>query len=185
VPQEPINWLEKVLLPTSIIAISIFIVSIFIKLPITPAIFMILAGCLHLIRMTTWSTFKTINVPLLWSLHASYAFMGCGLIVLGLSYYSNTLPFATALHLITIGGIGLMIISMMSRVSLGHTGRLLIVKPPVIFAFIMIICAALLRFTLSLTGYPLIAWIISALLWVIAFAIFFFAYWPVLSAPRQ
>ncbi|MFD2166353.1 NnrS family protein [Thalassotalea euphylliae] len=184
-PQEPLNWLEKILLPTSFIGISIFIAGQFVPLPITPAVFMILAGSLHLIRMTTWSSIHTLNVPLLWSLHLSYAFMGLGLIALGLSYSIDALTFSTALHIITLGAIGLMIISMMSRVSLGHTGRLLQVKPQIVIAFLLMIAATVLRFGLSIAGHPFEAWIASASLWVISFSIFFFTYWPVLSAPRQ
>lgn len=184
-PKAPKLWVEKALLPISLIGISIFIVGNFVELPFTPAAFMVLAGSLHLVRMSTWSSLKTTKVPLLWSLHISYALMGLGLVALGLSYQFEALQFSTALHLITLGAIGLMIIAMMSRVSLGHTGRLLHVKQQITIAFALVILAAILRFSLSLTGHPFEAWITSAVLWVVSFTIFFFTYWPVLTAPRQ
>lgn len=184
-PNGPVNWLEKLLLPLSLIGMTIFIVGYFVPLPISPAVFMIITGSLHFVRMTGWSSFKTHSVPLLWSLHISYGFMAIGLITLGFSYFIRSLQFSTALHLITLGAIGLMIISMMSRVSLGHTGRLLEVKPQVVLAFIFMVIATLLRFFLSQIGYFIEAWLISASLWIFSFTIFFFTYWPVLTAPRQ
>ena len=183
--KDSLPWLEKSLLPVAISGISVFILGYFITLPFTPAALMILAGMLHLIRMTRWSSATTLSVPLLWSLHISYALMALGLIALGLSYQVAILSFSSALHLITLGAIGLMIIAMMSRVSLGHTGRMLVVKPQIVIAFLCLITAALLRFVLPILGLPLEAWVFSAVLWVIAFSIFFITYWPVLTAPRQ
>lgn len=183
--KDSIVWLEKALLPISILGISVFIIGYFLEIPLTPAVFMITAGCLHLIRMTRWSSVKTVSVPLLWSLHLSYAFMGIGLISLGLSYHVASLQFSAALHLITVGAIGLMIIAMMSRVSLGHTGRLLKVKQKIVVAFTLIVLAAISRFLLPHLGLSFEAWIVSAACWVIAFFIFFINYWPVLTTPRQ
>lgn len=184
-PQVPIRWLEKALLPVSVTGITVFIAGGVIDLPVTPAPLMMLAGTLHLVRMTRWSGPKTLHIPLLWSLHVSYAFMGLGLFLLGLSYHFALIPFSSALHLVTIGAIGLMIISMMSRVSLGHTGRPLEVKPLNVVAFALLIVAALVRFFLPMLGHPVAAWVVSASLWIASFTFFFFTYWPVLTKPRH
>lgn len=98
--KEPIAWVEKILLPVSITGIALYLLSKFVDIPISPALFMIIAGMLHLIRMTRWSSFHTSNVPLLWSLHFSYFFMGAGLICLGASYFVSWLTFSSALHVI-------------------------------------------------------------------------------------
>ena len=184
-PKQPLPWLEKSLLPVAIIGIIIFMTGQFISLPITPALFMLTAGSLHLIRCARWSGGKTLNVPLLWSLHLAYLLMSLGLIALGLSYLTPAIQFSAALHLITIGAVGLMIIAMMSRVSLGHTGRALVTKRRINLAFVLVTGAAFIRFTLPHFGYALLSWQLSALLWVIAFSLFFFTYWPILTKPRQ
>ena len=183
--QTPMVWAEKIQLPLTVTCLVVFITSLFELLPFSPAILLIVTGGVHLIRMKTWSSLSTYTIPLLWSLHSAYAFMGLGLSALGLSYYIDTLLFSNALHLITLGAIGLMILAMISRVSLGHTGRKLNVKPQITAAFICLVGATLLRFTLTLTGHAFIGWALSAALWVASFTIFFFIYWPVLSAPRQ
>ncbi|WP_245961424.1 NnrS family protein [Thalassotalea euphylliae] len=184
-PTQPLPWLEMALLPVAIAGITIFILGQFISLPITPALFMLSAGILHLVRCARWSGRKTLNVPLLWSLHLAYLLMSLGLIALGLSYLTPMVQFSAALHIITIGAIGLIIIAMMSRVSLGHTGRALITKRRINLAFYLVAAAALIRFILPHLGYTLLSWQLSALLWGIAFSLFFFTYWPILTKPRQ
>lgn len=184
-PKSPYQWIEKALLPVSFIGAMVFISSHFIELPFTPAALMIVAGVMHLLRMMNWSSAKTLSVPLLWSLHISYGLMAIGLITLGLSYIISGLTFSAALHLITIGAIGLMILAMISRVSLGHTGRKLSAAPLIVIAFYALIASTLCRFLLSLAGFFIEAWVSSAVLWIISFTFFIFIYWPVLTAPRH
>jgi uncharacterized protein involved in response to NO len=89
------------------------------------------------------------------------------------------------LHVITVGGIGLMILSMMSRVSLGHTGRPLQPKPIVNGAFFALAAAALARVVLPFFDLALLGWLSSAALWLLGFGIFIGVYWPILHAPKQ
>lgn len=182
-------WIETLILPIGITGIAIFILGYFIQLPFTPAAIMILSGFLHLLRFSFWKTIKTYKVPLLWSLHISYLFMGLGLILLGLSYFdlsviNISIPFSNALHMITIGAIGLMIFAMMSRVSLGHTGRVLVLNKALVLAFILIILTVFIRVLLPLFNFTQLAWDLSALLWVCSSLIFIFVYSPILFAKR-
>ena len=87
--------------------------------------------------------------------------------------------------MITLGAIGLMILSMMSRVSLGHTGRLLVVRSVISLAFLLMLMAAISRFVLSVFNLHPLAWVVSACLWSIAFALFCVVYFPILTQPRQ
>jgi uncharacterized protein involved in response to NO len=89
-------------------------------------------------------------------------------------------------HLLAIGSVGGMILAMMSRVSLGHTGRPLEVPFYLAVAFALIFIAALVRAFLPLldAALTLSAWRLSALLWIIAFALFLVRYVPVLTQPR-
>jgi len=176
--------IELLLLPTAVISILVFILGHFIELPFTPAILMMLVSGLHFIRLGRWRSINTLAVPLLWSLHLAYFFMALGLFLLGLSYFQLGLTFSSALHLITIGAIGLMILSMMSRVSLGHTGRLLQPSKSIRFAFGLMVFAAIVRALLPLFNLPVLAWQLSTLLWCFAGGIFIRIYWPILSAEK-
>ena len=177
--------LEWGLLLSSIIAVASFISSRFVQLPYTPGTLMILVASLHLMRLGFWRTAATFSVPLLWSLHIAYLLMAIGLLLLGVSYFTTAISFSAALHLITIGGLGLMTLAMMSRVSLGHTGRALDTRKIVNWAFISMIAAAISRAVLIYWLSPVTAWTLSALLWLVAMLIFLFVYWPILTSPRQ
>nr|WP_036792738.1 NnrS family protein [Photobacterium kishitanii] len=150
------------------------------------AIVYIIAAVTNLIRFCRWRSNKAIRVPLLWSLHAAYLSLILGLAWLGGSYLNNNMSSTIGIHLIAIGGIGAMILAMMARVSLGHTGRKLQVGRWMTIAF-MSLFGSLLTRTLLVVLMPisvLDAYVISAILWVIAFTIFTVIYFPVLTRAR-
>ncbi|WP_352284609.1 NnrS family protein, partial [Pseudoalteromonas sp. Q18-MNA-CIBAN-0097] len=83
------------------------------------------------------------------------------------SFYSSAIQFKDALHLITIGTIGMMILAMMTRVSHGHTGRTLAIPHYMAVAFAFLLVAAITRSLLPFIIGPHLAWQISALLWLV------------------
>jgi len=176
--------IERLLLPIAILGIIVFLAGYFVTLPFTPATLMILSSLLHFARLSRWRSLSTLRVTLLWSLHLAYFFMSLGLFLLGLSYFDLGITFSSALHLITVGAIGLMILSMMSRVSLGHTGRLLQPNKMVSVALIAMSLAALARTFLPLFELPLLAWQLSTVLWCFACTIFIKIYWPILTTAK-
>ncbi len=178
-------WLDKLLPLTTVCGIIIFFSGYFLSLPFTPAAMLILAGSLHILRLYYWDPLSTYKVPLLWSLHASYLALGAGLILLGASYFTEALRFADALHLITIGTIGGMIIAMIARVSLGHTGRALQPHTLMSIAFGLILFGAITRFVLPLLQQAQWGWNLSAFAWIVAFSIFLWHYTPILFKARQ
>jgi len=193
---DPINtppWITPLLTSTSILGVLVFFSSAFISLPFSPAILMITSGLLHLVRQSYWRSFSTLDIALLWSLHLAYFALGLGLILLGLSYFpeiistyfSGSITFSDALHLLTIAAMGLMIFAMMCRVSLGHTGRELAPSKLVSWIFTLIILSALTRtFVPILTSQPLLAWNISAFSWLVAGLIFIRIYVPILTTKK-
>lgn len=183
---KPIVWLDYTVLILSLMGISLFALSGFYTLPVSPSYIMLCIGTLHLIRSSRWCNFKLFSIPLLWSLHISYYFMALGLIAMGLSYFDLPLSITLSqgIHMITLGAVGLMILSMMSRVSLGHTGRMLQPKPAITFAFILMVLATIARGALPTFGYFIGAVWISALLWCLAFCIFIYVYLPILTKAR-
>jgi uncharacterized protein involved in response to NO len=151
-----------------------------------PLTLLCLAGsAIHTVRLAHWQGWKTRSVPLLWSLHLSY--LCIPLAMLGLAMVGGE-PVASKsfIHLLAIGSIGGMILTMMSRVSLGHTGRPLETPGYLTAAFSMVFAAALIRAFLPLLDISLTlwAWRVSAVLWIIAFSLFLIHYVPVLTQPR-
>ena len=184
-PAESIPLVEKLMMPLSSVAIATYAFSYLITMPIIVGITLIILGVVQLIRMSGWHSLKTTKVPLLWSLHISYSAMALGLILMGVSYFIHHITFSSGLHLVTIGAMGLMILAMMSRVSLGHTGRKLEVKTIISVSFMFLIAAALARVIMPLVGMHLLGWSVSAILWCLAFVCFLLVYTPILFAPRQ
>ena len=179
------SWVTPLLLVTSISGISVFFVGQFISLPFTPAALMICAGILHILRLSFWHSKATLSQPLLWSLHLSYLSLAIGLLLLGSSYLHTFILFSDALHMITIGAMGLMIIAMMSRVSLGHTGRRLQPSKWVALSFALLFSAAIARVFLPMLGHIQLAWDLSALAWMLAGCIFLVIYAPILAKARK
>jgi uncharacterized protein involved in response to NO len=177
--------LDALVLATSLIGLLSFLASAFTSTFIPPSWLMMAAGLLHLVRLAQWDSWATRSNPLLWSLHMSYFCLGTGLILLGLSDYITQLTFAEALHVIAMGSIGGMILAMISRVSLGHTGRPLQASTGMALAFLLVFIATLSRLALSLMNYTQEAWLLSGVLWISAFSIFIVSFYPILTRARR
>jgi uncharacterized protein involved in response to NO len=125
-------------------------------------------------------------VPLLWSLYIGYAALTLGFLIKTLSIWGDIAP-SLATHTFAVGGVGIMTLAMMSRVTLGHTGRD-VFNPPkmVIPIFLLIIAASISRVFLPILNADLyLIWIgTSQVLWIVAFTIFSFVFIPQLIKPR-
>ena len=141
---------------------------------------------LHAIRLTGWYSHKIWQKPLLWILVLAYGFIISGFALKAVELHLN-LPAFLSVHAFTVGGIGLISIGMMSRVSLGHTGRDVFNPPAIVFwSFLAVTSAAIVRVIFPLFNMDLyIYWIaISQVLWMVAFVIFVFLYSPMLLSAR-
>jgi uncharacterized protein involved in response to NO len=149
----------------------------------------IIAGALallHGVRLSGWYSHKIWNKPLVWILITAYASLIAGFALKTAAFYLDISPFLSV-HAFATGGIGLLTIGMMSRVSLGHTGRNIFEPPKLIFwSFSILLLAAIIRVIFPLFSMDLyIYWIaISQALWITAFAIFIFLYAPMLMSAR-
>lgn len=182
--QNKTPLLDKWLLSLSAFGTVWFITDFFVQLPLKAGWLILLVGSLHLLRLSFWTPWKIWAAPLLWSLQLAYLALALGLILLGISDLTQLLVFKDVLHLLSISAMAGMILAMMARVSLGHTGRVLQVGKMITLAFALLLLAGPVRILASLAGFPLLLWQVSALLWLCAFAIFLWFYWPVLIQPR-
>jgi uncharacterized protein involved in response to NO len=176
--------LTKLLIITALINNIYAFLYPFFEFALVPGVIMICLGVLQLIQLYHWDPKASLKVPLLWSLHLTYALLGIGFICLGASYFTDLIRFADALHVIGIGAIGGMILAIMSRVSLGHTGRLIQSSPLMSVAFILMFLAALTRVLLPSLGLTMLGWQLSAALWIAAFLLFIFHYSNILIRQR-
>jgi len=145
-----------------------------------------IAAAVHAIRLAGWYTRKLWSVPLLWILHLGYAWIALGFALLALSAAGLSAAAFSALHAFTAGGIGVLTLGMMARVSLGHTGRMLEPAPLMTLAFVAVNLAALIRVALPLF-FPAAhaqGMAVSGLVWMAAFGLFAAIYTPILLRPR-
>lgn len=144
-----------------------------------------LSCAIHALRMRRYHTLQALKEPLLWILHAGYAWLVLGLGLLSLSGFS-LLETKAVIHALTAGCIGSMILGMICRVTLGHTGRELKVGALTTFSFFVIQMAALVRvFGPLLVPEQTIVWIVgSAFVWTFCFAAYLFVYSKMLFSAR-
>lgn len=181
----PLKWLE-ILALTSLFLIFVFFIAGLTKYNLVLGLLCAVSALLHFYRIMRWRPWLTVKVPLVWVLHFTIMFIPIGLSLMALHFLFDLVAFSTALHSLTVGAIGGMILAMMSRVSLGHSGRPLTVPPIMVFAFLSIIIAALLR-SLAVAFLPLYTaelWLFSGLFWCSAFACFVWVYLPILGRQR-
>lgn len=184
----PIVALEWLALIPLWIYIVLSIVDTFFTIPtIILAALLLIAGFANLVRFLRWRPWVTLKVPLVWSLHCAFAFIPLGLIAFGISLLEPSLiQSLAAIHLLTTGAMGSLIMAMMARVSLGHTGRALEIRPIIVWAFILIVLAGAIRSILPMLmpQLSLLSYQIGGVLWVVSYGIFVFVYLPILSKPR-
>lgn len=140
-------------------------------------------GLGHIVRFARWYGNKIWRVPLLWSLFLAYAWLMLAYIAMGawhLKFLSQSSP---VLHALTVGAMSGLIIAMMARVTLGHTGRALIPPKLMTIAFVSINIAAAIRVFGVQYDYVLALWLTS-FAWMISFALFIYFYGPMLVKPR-
>ncbi len=141
---------------------------------------------LYSVRLIGWYTSGIWKKPLLWSLYLAMLFIVVGFLLFALSVYAG-IPKFLAIHAFAYGGIGVMTMSMMARVSLGHTGRNINEPPEMVkYMLALLLVGAVFRVFL-----PMIApdnyliWIVSSqLIWLIAFIMFVISYAPMLIKIR-
>lgn len=149
------------------------------------ALLFITTSAIHAIRVFRWKFSVTLSTPLVWSLHVSYWCIVVGLLMFGLSQITYLVSHSQAIHTLTVGAMATMILSMISRVSLGHTGRLIVVGKTMSIAFIAIILAFIVRvFGIYFIANYSHVLSLTVSLWVIGFGCFVVVYTPILLAPK-
>ncbi|WAT26133.1 NnrS family protein [Pseudomonas sp. GXZC] len=180
---KPWPWLDHLLLGGSIL-VALLYASGWALMP--NLWFGVLFGALalgHLLRLLRWQDRGLWRVPLLWSLHLAYAWLA--LACLGMALWHFGAPFnpSLAVHALTIGAMAGLILAMIARVSLGHTGRPL--QPPagMTLAFVLLNLACVCRVLLVLI-WPMTALWLAGLCWSVGLGLYLWRYGPMLWQAR-
>lgn len=144
----------------------------------------LIAGVLNALRLLGWSGWRTAREPLLWILHLGYGWIVIALLLKSAAAFNLAAPTAWQ-HALGVGGMGTLILGVMTRVALGHTGRTLTLPRFAIAIYIAITLAAFARVlaALQLLDYR-VGLLVAATGWSLAFATFTLIYWPILTRPR-
>lgn len=145
-----------------------------------------LGGLATLARLSRWRTLDVLPEPLIWSLHAGYAWLGLGLVLVGAHVLAPDIaPRTAGLHALLAGGAGVMTLAMMTRATLGHTGRDRLADRATASLYLSANLAAGCRVLAAFfpdAGTVLL--MAAGLLWTAAFALFLVRYGPMLVRPR-
>ena len=175
-------FVEKLALGTVII---LFTADLLQLSPIIIALITLIGALAHAVRLALWKPWRTLATPLVWILHAAYAWIVTHLALRGLSAL-QLLPGSYATHALTVGAIGGLTLGMMTRTARGHTARPLIADGFELAMFLLIQVAAIVRVFggIASPGLYMKSIQLSALLWATAFGLYAVRYWPVLTRPR-
>ena len=175
-------WLEKLALGTIML---LFFADLLQLSQTVVAVAALGCALAHGVRLYLWKPWRTLATPLVWILHAAYAWMVVHFALRGLSALS-LFAGSYATHAVTVGAIGGLTLGMMTRTARGHTGRSLVADRYELTMFLLIQVAALVRVFggMILPGVYLVSIQLSALLWAAALGLYAVRYWPVLTRPR-
>lgn len=177
-PAAPMLWFDKIVLLASLPILALWTIR---PNEITTGVCLLVFGGLHLLRLARWQGHHTLAEPLVFVLHASYAFVPLGAIALGLEQVLVNHAAAEALHLWMVGAIGTTTLAVMTRATLGHTGQKLSAGRATVAIYLFIFGAAFTRFLAS--AYPELSYV-SGTFWLLAFSGFAFVYGPFLVNPK-
>src|SRR5450830_1106760 len=175
-------WLERVTLGVTGLGLALWVLA---PPSLAGLIVLGLASVLQFWRLLAWRPGVTLKRPILWILHAAYAWIPVGLGLLALAQL-GWVPVSAGVHALAVGATGGLIIGMITRTARGHTGRPLAVSGPEVLAYALVMTAAVLRVILPLLAPTLYtsALIAAAALWSAAFLTYLWIYTPWLVSTR-
>lgn len=176
------KWLERSALACTAVGLALWVFA-----PAGWLTFAVLAAAaaLQLARMLHWQTLASRTRPILWILHAAYAWIPLGLALLALAQPGWVLV-SLGVHALAVGATGGLIIGMVTRTARGHTGRPLQASRAEVLAYVLVMAAAVLRVLVPLVApqWYTHALVCAATAWTTAFVIYLVMYVPWLTSTR-
>lgn len=185
---EEVNLTTRRPVEIAVIAamVAVAVVDAFAPHSALSGVLALLAAVAHITRMSGWRSFRTGGDPLLWVMHVAYAWLPVGLALKAAALLADAGWAAKWQHALTMGVFATMILAVMTRASLGHTGRPLIVPRSIAIAYVLLTASTVLRVfgTTLFPGHYLLSVSAAGIAWVVCFGIFVVVYAPILWAPR-
>lgn len=175
------RWLDRAAVTATVLAA---VVGLLAPRGVASGIAAAAAAILVGARVAGWQSLRTWRDPLLWSLHAGMLWVPVGFALVAASDLGAPIPPTAGLHALSAGAMGAMIAAVVTRVSLGHTGRALILPTGSWLSYVLVHAGALARVAAALVpSMPALLWV-GAVLWAGAFVLFAVLHAPMLLRPR-
>ncbi|RST84752.1 NnrS family protein [Aquibium carbonis] len=175
------GWLDKAALAATGLALAFWVA---VPEHTVTAAGMTIAGALLLVRLARWRGHRTLGEPIVLILHLGYLWLAAAFLLFGASI-AGLLPQSSALHALTAGAIGTMTLAVMTRASLGHTGRTIEADRSVQAIYALVTLGAALRVAAPLAPGQYIPLLVAGgTFWSGAFLLFAIRYAPVLWGKR-
>jgi uncharacterized protein involved in response to NO len=177
------GWVDRAALAA---AAAVLVVDLVTQGSRLAGIVALVACVLHAWRLLRWRGWLTWDMPIAWVLHVAYAWIPIGLGLKGLWLLWQLEACAGWLHALTTGAYATMILAVMTRAALGHTGRPLVVAKSIVVAYLLLTLAALVRVFAPVVAptMPQVTWTVAGMLWIVAFVLYCAVYSPILSRRR-
>ena len=182
-PARPNIWVERI----SIGLILLLLAEDLFGINGIPLMLTASAACLaHATRWMLWRPHKSVGLPLLWILHAAYAWVIVHFALRALAA-SGLINASLATHALTVGALGALTLGMMTRTARGHMGWPLVAGRAEVAIYGLVLAAAVFRVLLPIAWPATYAFAImlAGLSWTLAFGLFVVRYWPILSGPAR
>lgn len=179
-------WLEFLSFGSLILIVTARVGSDWFSIPaLLPTTLLVVAAVSHSFRLALWQPQLTVRDPLLWMMPVAYSWLPIALFLRALAGHAIVSQ-GVWIHALTTGAISGLMLAMMMRSSLGHTGRPLVASEQDMTAFLLLQLAAIVRVIAGLFGTGLYQAVVvaSGVLWMLAFGIFLRRYLPMLVQPR-
>ena len=175
-------WMERVTLGVTALGLALWVFAP----PGAIGMFVLaLASGLHLKRLAGWRPLVTRGRPVLWILHAAYAWIAVGLWLLAFAQI-GIVPVSAGVHALAVGATGGLIIGMITRTARGHTSRPIQASAPEVWAYALVMAAAVFRVLVPLAVPSLYttALVVAGVAWSVAFLIYLWIFTPWLMQAR-
>lgn len=182
-PVPPMALFDKLTLGATLIALTLWIL---VPWSAWTGLALIGMGVMQAIRLSRWGGHHCLSEPLVWVLHAGYAFIPLGAVVLGVNlHWPDMFDPASGQHLWMAGAIGLMTLAVMTRATLGHTGQALTAGPGTMGLYLLLIAAVLARLAAGIVPDAAhVLHLLSGSFWCLCFLGFAGIYGRLLLCPR-
>ena len=167
-------------------ACAVAVVSLLAGTNLLSAVALGLAGILALVQLISWKPLAVRGNALLWILYVGYAGIGIGLLLAALQYAGVNLPRVLPVHTIAMAGFSVLIIGMVTRTALGHTGRPLATDRTIRTSYWLLLVAVALRLA-SIANTPATATLLylAGAAWIASLALYLWQFTPILIRPRK